>query len=60
MYPRILVPLDGSRTAQRGLEHAVQLARGLGATLRLLHVVDARQLIAQASSEAPPEGRLEA
>jgi nucleotide-binding universal stress UspA family protein len=60
MYSRILVPLDGSSTAQRGLEHAVRLAGALGATLRLLHVVDARQLLAEGSAGALPESRLEA
>jgi nucleotide-binding universal stress UspA family protein len=59
MYSRILVPLDGSATAQRGLEHAMGLAGALGATLRVLHVVDARQLIAEASADSP-ESRLEA
>lgn len=39
MYKRILVPLDGSDTAQRGLNEAIQLARSLGASLQLLHVV---------------------
>jgi nucleotide-binding universal stress UspA family protein len=39
MYKRILVPLDGSDTAQRGLSEALGLARSLGATLHLLHVV---------------------
>lgn len=39
MYKRILVPLDGSLTARRGLAEAIGLARALGATLRLLHVV---------------------
>ena len=39
MYKRILVPLDGSDTAQRGLSEAIALARSLGASLQLLHVV---------------------
>lgn len=39
MYKRILVPLDGSDTARRGLSEAIGLAGSLGATLRLLHVV---------------------
>lgn len=39
MYKRILVPLDGSDTARRGLTEAIGLARGLGASLQLLHVV---------------------
>jgi nucleotide-binding universal stress UspA family protein len=39
MYQRILVPLDGSDTSQRGLSEAVGLARSLGSKLQLLHVV---------------------
>jgi nucleotide-binding universal stress UspA family protein len=39
MYKRILVPLDGSDTAERGLTEALGLARSLGASLQLLHVV---------------------
>jgi nucleotide-binding universal stress UspA family protein len=40
MYDRILVPLDGSTTAQRGLDEALKLAAELGSTVRLMHVVD--------------------
>jgi nucleotide-binding universal stress UspA family protein len=40
MYPRILVPLDGSPTAERGLQEALALAQALGSTLVVLHVVD--------------------
>ncbi len=40
MYTRILVPVDGSSTSDRGLEEAIKLARLTGAQLRLLHVVD--------------------
>ena len=46
MYERILVPIDGGATAQRGLDEAIALAGRLGSTLHLLHVVDARLLIA--------------
>ena len=41
MYQRILVPVDGSSTSSRGLEEAIKLARLTGASLRLIHVVDA-------------------
>lgn len=40
MYRRILVPLDGSPTSERGLEEAIRLARWARAELRLVHVVD--------------------
>jgi len=40
MYQRILVPVDGSPTSQRGLAEAIALARSGGGRVRLLHVVD--------------------
>ncbi len=40
MYQRILVPVDGSPTADLGLDEAIRLARLTGATLRLVHAVD--------------------
>jgi nucleotide-binding universal stress UspA family protein len=40
MYKRILVPLDGSDTAQRGLAEAIRLAQPLKAKLLLLQVLD--------------------
>lgn len=40
MYQRILVPIDGSPTAARGLAEAIKLGRLTGAQLRLIHVVD--------------------
>ncbi|MFZ3018714.1 MAG: universal stress protein [Gallionella sp.] len=39
MYQRILVPIDGSETAERALREAIKLADGK-AQLRLLHVVE--------------------
>ena len=41
MYQRILVPVDGSPTSNQGLDEAIKLAKLTGASLRLLHVVDA-------------------
>src|SRR5262245_2705723 len=49
MYQRIMVPLDGSDLAQTALPHALDLCKGLGATLVLLHVRDARQGSLEAS-----------
>ena len=40
MYQRILVPVDGSETSDRGLDEALRLARLSAGSLRLIHVVD--------------------
>jgi nucleotide-binding universal stress UspA family protein len=40
MYQRILVPLDGSATANRALSTAIELAQTFGSRLRLVHVVE--------------------
>ena len=41
MYQRILVPIDGSTTSTQGLDEAIKLAKLTGASLRLIHVMDA-------------------
>ena len=38
MYQRIMVPIDGSATAERGLQEAITLASRLKSTLCLLHI----------------------
>ena len=40
MYQRILVPVDGSETSNRGLDESIRLAKLTGGSLRLVHVVD--------------------
>ncbi|WOB76835.1 universal stress protein [Achromobacter xylosoxidans] len=40
MYQRILVPVDGSPTSERGLQEAIRLALLTHAHLRLIHVID--------------------
>jgi nucleotide-binding universal stress UspA family protein len=50
MYQRILVPIDGSDTAQRGLQEAIELARPLKATLVVLHVVDDFPMLVEMAS----------
>lgn len=40
MYNRIVVPLDGSATAEEALAPAIEFARLTGATLHLVRVVD--------------------
>lgn len=53
MYQRILVPVDGSNTAQRGLAEAIRLARLTGGQLRLLHRVDALSMTSAMGAYAP-------
>src|SRR5688572_22051661 len=40
MYERILVPVDGSDASLRGLREALSLAKTLGASVRLITVVN--------------------
>ena len=40
VYQRILFPIDGSTTSERGLMEAIALARLSGGSIRLLHVLD--------------------
>jgi nucleotide-binding universal stress UspA family protein len=40
MYDNVLVPVDGSATAYRGLTEAIKIARKAGSRLILLHVVN--------------------
>lgn len=40
MFNRILVPLDGSKLAERALPHAEQFARIFGSNIVLLQVLD--------------------
>jgi nucleotide-binding universal stress UspA family protein len=48
MYKRILVPLDGTETAQAGLKEAIELARQTHAVLCLLHVTNDYPIMAEA------------
>jgi nucleotide-binding universal stress UspA family protein len=49
MYARILAPIDGSPTSERGLMEAINLAKDQQAKLRLLHVVDGSVLMFDAT-----------
>ena len=40
IYGKILVPVDGSATSAKGLQEAIKIAKALGSTLRVVHVVD--------------------
>ena len=50
MYKRILVPIDGSDPAERGLAEAIALARELKATIRLLNLTSDFVLMVEMSS----------
>ena len=50
MYKKILVPIDGSAAATRGLEEAIKLATDQSATIRLIHVIN--ELMVVTSYEA--------
>jgi nucleotide-binding universal stress UspA family protein len=52
MISRILVPTDGSKTAQKAVKFAVDLAKRLHASIIALSVIDKRSLI----SETVPAG----
>ena len=41
MYKRILCPVDGSDTSNRGVQEAIKLAKDQHANLKFLHVIDA-------------------
>jgi nucleotide-binding universal stress UspA family protein len=40
MYQRIMVAVDGSETAERGLQEAIRLAKDQQARLAIVHVID--------------------
>ena len=50
MYKRILVPIDGSETSQRGLREAIALAKMLGAKMHLMHVISDYAVMVEMSS----------
>ena len=50
MFKRILVPVDGSRTSEAGLNTALRMARDAKAQLVLLHVVDESVLVLSGES----------
>jgi len=58
MYQRILVPVDGSATAERGLREAIKLAAGLNTRVLFLHVVDDYTTLAEMTSASGYEGML--
>lgn len=58
MYKRILVPLDGSDTSERGLQEAIGLARDEKARLHLVHVIDAFPIMVEMSAVTSFDGMM--
>ena len=58
MYQRILVPVNGSATSERGLREAVKLASGQNTRVLFLHVVDDYTTLAEMTSAAGYEDML--
>lgn len=59
MYHRILVPIDGSPTAERGLREAIRLAAEQKAKLHLLHVIDDFPMLMEMSTISSFEAGLQ-
>lgn len=59
MYNRILVPIDGSPTAERGLREAIRLAAEQKAKLLLLHVIDDFPMLMEMSTISSFEAGLQ-
>jgi nucleotide-binding universal stress UspA family protein len=53
VYEKILVPIDGSATAARGLTEAIALAKAMGARLRLMHIMEMSAATASAAVHSP-------
>ncbi|MEW6417879.1 MAG: universal stress protein [Nitrospirota bacterium] len=47
MIKKILVPTDGSKTARKSVEYAIDLAKQVNATITLLSVIDKSHFIPQ-------------
>jgi nucleotide-binding universal stress UspA family protein len=58
MYDRILVPVDGSPTSDRGLQEAIRLAQLTKGRVRLLHVMDVLSLVLAGEGYAMTSGDL--
>lgn len=53
MYTHILVATDGSELAQKGLDHGLNLAKGLGAKVTVLNVSEPAPIFASAGMYGP-------
>jgi nucleotide-binding universal stress UspA family protein len=58
MYQRILVPVDGSAAADRGVQEAVRLASTLNARLLFLHVLDDYPMLQEMTTQGALDAML--
>jgi nucleotide-binding universal stress UspA family protein len=58
MYQRILVPVDGSPAAERGVQEAVRLATALQARVLFLHVLDDYPVLQEMTTAGVLDGML--
>jgi nucleotide-binding universal stress UspA family protein len=54
MYERILVPTDGSPTAEAAMEHALEIAGRYGGEVHVLHVISTRRYDTSIESAVAP------
>jgi len=59
MYQHILVPIDGSDTAERGLQEAIRLASEQKSRLRLMYVIDDFPMLVELASVSSFENSLQ-
>jgi nucleotide-binding universal stress UspA family protein len=58
MYQRILVPVDGSSAADRGVQEAIRLAGALNARLLFLHVLDDYPMLQEMTTQGSLDAML--
>lgn len=58
MYRRILVPVDGSSAAERGVQEAIRLAGTLQARLLFLHVLDDYRMLQEMTTQGSLDAML--
>lgn len=53
MYAHILIATDGTELAQKGLEHGLNLAKGLGSKVTIMNVTEPAPIFASAGMYGP-------
>ncbi|MBE1205486.1 universal stress protein [Aminobacter carboxidus] len=53
MYTHVLIATDGSELAQKGLDHGLSLAKGIGAKVTVMNVTEPAPIFASAGMYGP-------